>query len=219
MPGQSIALETEVMVAGFRDCSYEALTYLIDVEKLPLDDPMVLGLQQYLVSREEEIRREQALKDAQKYSQGIYNHWNYYPQLNYGYPYYGYHGNQFLPQLTVPIDQSNPIYYGNSQNVVSMTTHLNDSLESIADSISDCESTACDSEVEDILMGLDENDTYFTSEIAETAETLNGLAENNDKIGNLLTELFGLMDEDEAESQLLQSIPLSLAREQRCSSS
>ncbi|CAI9718784.1 Hypothetical predicted protein [Octopus vulgaris] len=37
-----------LFLLGYRDCSYEALRYMIEVEKIAKDDPLILGLQQHL---------------------------------------------------------------------------------------------------------------------------------------------------------------------------
>lgn len=41
-----------LFLAGFRDCTKETLKYLIDVERLPENDPIIIGLKQHLFNQQ-----------------------------------------------------------------------------------------------------------------------------------------------------------------------
>ena len=47
--------EATAVHAGFRDCFEEAIRYLVDVEHLSEDDPLVIGLKQHLTDRQEHL--------------------------------------------------------------------------------------------------------------------------------------------------------------------
>ncbi|KAI0227072.1 hypothetical protein LSAT2_022481 [Lamellibrachia satsuma] len=45
-----------MFVAGFRDCADEVLRYLIEVENMAEDDPIIVGLREHLAEQEDEAR-------------------------------------------------------------------------------------------------------------------------------------------------------------------
>jgi hypothetical protein len=50
-----------MMLAGYRDCAQEAIRYLLDVEKLSIDDPLVVGLRMHLHEHQKSIDIHQML--------------------------------------------------------------------------------------------------------------------------------------------------------------
>jgi len=53
----------DVSLAGFRDCSEEAIRYLLQVEGLSEDDPVIVGLQQHLYRQRQEFEMKQTIAD------------------------------------------------------------------------------------------------------------------------------------------------------------
>lgn len=51
-PPLSLDLQQKCFLAGFRDCRQEVLRYLIDIEQVPVEGPVVVGLEQYLTKLE-----------------------------------------------------------------------------------------------------------------------------------------------------------------------
>ena len=52
-----------IVLAGFRDCSEEAIRYLVDVEQMSEDDPLILGLKQHLWDKQQHLDVERILAD------------------------------------------------------------------------------------------------------------------------------------------------------------
>ena len=55
--------QNEVILAGFQDCTEEAIRYLVDVERLPEDDPLVIGLRQHLLEKQMHLNYERILQE------------------------------------------------------------------------------------------------------------------------------------------------------------
>ena len=53
-----------VVLAGFQDCSHEAIRYLIDVEKIAQDDPLIVGLQQHLRQHQQQMDLAQTFSEC-----------------------------------------------------------------------------------------------------------------------------------------------------------
>ena len=63
MTQPAVAVDQEsIVLAGFRDCSEEAIRYLMEVEHLPEDDPLVIGLKQHLLARQQQLNVERILQ-------------------------------------------------------------------------------------------------------------------------------------------------------------
>ena len=59
----TVAVDQEsIVLAGFRDCTEEAIRYLMEVEHLPEADPLVLGLKQHLLARQQQLDVERILQ-------------------------------------------------------------------------------------------------------------------------------------------------------------
>lgn len=191
----TVTLENEILLAGFRDCHYEALMYLIEVEKLPLDDPLVVGLQHHLEAKEAELcQNPQGFTTPQDNDQDYMSYPNYTP--SFLWPQHTDNGLSLpMSPFTMPYTELQPSY----------TSLQDDSTEHVDCSMNDsgiseiCEmDSACDSEIQDILQTQEETivDEQY---LKNGAEYLDNLAQNNGKIGSLLNELFGLLEEEEAD--------------------
>ncbi|KAK3097737.1 hypothetical protein FSP39_012653 [Pinctada imbricata] len=55
MIGLSPLQQAEVVLSGYRDCAAEAIRYLTEVENIPADDPLVLGLQSHLHEKQKHL--------------------------------------------------------------------------------------------------------------------------------------------------------------------
>ena len=56
MTQPTVSVDQEsIVLAGFRDCTEEAIRYLMEVEHLPEDDPLVMGLKQHLLARQQQL--------------------------------------------------------------------------------------------------------------------------------------------------------------------
>ena len=63
MTQPAVAVDQEsIVLAGFRDCTEEAIRYLMEVEHLPEDDPLVIGLKQHLLARQQQLDVERILQ-------------------------------------------------------------------------------------------------------------------------------------------------------------
>ena len=63
MTQSAVAVDQEsIVLAGFRDCTEEAIRYLMEVEHLPEDDPLVIGLKQHLLARQQQLDVERILQ-------------------------------------------------------------------------------------------------------------------------------------------------------------
>ncbi len=61
----AVAVDQEsIVLAGFRDCTEEAIRYLMEVEHLPEDDPLVLGLRQHLLAKQQQLDVERILHSS-----------------------------------------------------------------------------------------------------------------------------------------------------------
>jgi len=70
-------ISEDIMVAGFRDCTQEAIDFLINVEKISETDPLILGLKQHLENHRQELEISQAMEDVfQNTEDDIYNNNN-----------------------------------------------------------------------------------------------------------------------------------------------
>lgn len=183
----NITLESEIILAGFRGCRYEAVTYLLEVEQLSLDDPLVVGLQKHLEEKEAELYRNPETTD------------------NNNTPYV----QALLWQQILNSQNSlmSPTPLSPSEHVLTLpdTSLGSDGAQdmSVASEMT-FDDSICDDEVESIL----DNHDYDIDSVKEGAEYLDSLAKNNGKIGCLLEELFGLMedgdydeDEDDIDTQ------------------
>ena len=172
--------QNEIFVAGFRDCSQEAVRYLVEEERLSMEDPIITGLQEYLRDRETVMDVPAAI------SQHALPPMNYYPQYQY-YPYY-------YPHHDVTMDNHKPHYQVAPPPCPvfddSVTSSMDDSVMSLDDSMT---SSVCD-----IIDDCDKDSGVSVSEdeLAAGAMELNQLAQNNPGIGKLLTELFELFEEE-----------------------
>lgn len=60
-----------LVLAGFRDCSEEAIRYLVDVEHLSEDDPLILGLKQHLWERQQHLDIERIISEHMCWSGSV----------------------------------------------------------------------------------------------------------------------------------------------------
>ncbi len=56
--------QESIVLAGYKDCTDEAIRYLLEVEKMPEDDPLVLGLRQHLLARQQQLDVERILNSS-----------------------------------------------------------------------------------------------------------------------------------------------------------
>ena len=227
-----VPLETEVLLAGFRDCTQEALSYLVHEEHLALDDPIVVGLQRHLAEKEEELWRAQNQQHwpHMPHHAGGLPHWACVSPQGYAQPMYWNNSSTCVPHMRgmvgLPSDYhcSQAKYAPYPGHAVSHMHHsvhfpcesnhsLDTSVDSGADGMSDMsdmsDTSLCDSEVEEILQDEGSSSSsshYWEEELKQSASRLDGLAQNDDRIGGLLSELFGLMDEEQTDAGLLYSM-------------
>ncbi|PSN35103.1 hypothetical protein C0J52_28456 [Blattella germanica] len=59
-------LNNDVELAGYRACAREAVLYLLNVEKIPVTDPMVKGLSEHLHRRQAHVEHQRLLDSIKK---------------------------------------------------------------------------------------------------------------------------------------------------------
>merc|ERR1712150_63230 len=74
IPQTSEVITDDVMLAGFRDCTQEAIDFLINVENISESDPLIIGLKQHLENHRQELEITQAMEDVfQNVEEDMYN--------------------------------------------------------------------------------------------------------------------------------------------------
>ena len=65
--------QATIFLAGFRDCTEEAIKYLVDVENISKDDPLIQGLQMHLHERQDNIDVAKIVSDSESDRESQYS--------------------------------------------------------------------------------------------------------------------------------------------------
>ncbi len=190
--------QADIVLAGFRDCTQEALRYLTDVEKIPTDDPIITGLKHHLIQQQECIDLNEVITCGSQ------------PEAGCPQPMDSIH----LEPHSLHIDT-----HTNLSPVIS-DTHISDesvgsdpshtSLVSPRSQEQDEEGIAPSSSDDDMSQSLTSIDHSSSDEdMSQSVLSLALLAQNNPAIASLTEEILSLLEAEDAEDEdILEHTPV-----------
>ena len=184
-----------MILAGYHDCSEEAIRYLTDVEHIPEDDQMIVGLRQHLWERQQALNYERLLAQlVQSNSEELCC----VDEISRSSNVRTDDGDDSGINSPLHIHSSHEHSKNdmNHESEESFTSEMDDSKimdSSIMSTTSNFEDVSSMS----VSMENDEDDddsSASDNEDADAMETLMMLAQNNPQIASLTQELFQLLD-------------------------
>ncbi len=178
--------QADIVLAGFRDCTSEALRYLTDVEKIPDDDPLITGLKLHLVERQELIDYDDVLTACAHQSKD--------DQVE------DCIADSSHSRTQDSIHRVSPHHSIDSQSVLSASPLTSDTdMMEVSDSAEIMGSVSQAIVITSGSQTSDEANSSSDEDMSQSVISLALLAQNNPAIASLTEEILSLLESDDEE--------------------
>ncbi len=192
----STCLSEEVLLAGFRDCKDEVLHFLTNVEQLPQQDPLIQGLLQHLDGMGKDVAPMGAAQPRADPAAVT----GTFPVFE---PVFQLEGLDFDPNMAVR-QVGSVVFVDNAPTFIpcrvpSQSPRPDSSQTTLPQTVGWPHASPCPSQAQD---SISDPTPVSQMDIEDCASDLTHLASNNPQIGDLLSELFELLEEDDEDNAL-----------------